>query len=203
MTRICLILLSLPSAGCVQGVLTNPATGSGSTGSSMTGSSGGEGSSSGGGGTTTGGCAAPAGMSCGTSKDCCGANPCCQMLNTPACGVLPTGYPYYCLCSRTTECLAIVGPDDEDAECVPRAYMSGPITGPYVCVTNEGEAFGGCRGGVTCEVRDQYCSTDTAGNEFCSVACTSDSSCHNLGVACCNAACQDGGKCCGLCPDAG
>jgi hypothetical protein len=48
-------------------------------------------------------------------------------------------------------------------------------------------------------VANQFCSTDTSGNEFCSIACTSDSLCGNPGVACCDETCTGGRTCCGLC----
>jgi hypothetical protein len=72
------------------------------------------------------------------------------------------------------------------------------IIGPYFCANNDGSDFDGCSG-KRCIYPGQYCATDKAGNEFCSVPCTSDSACGNPGGACCNATCQDGGLCCGLC----
>jgi hypothetical protein len=71
------------------------------------------------------------------------------------------------------------------------------VTGPYFCVDDDGSFFGGCQA-EPCQA-GQNCSTDKAGDEFCSLVCASDSSCGNPGVACCNAECQDGGMCCGLC----
>jgi len=76
---------------------------------------------------------------------------------------------------------------------------SGVITGPYICAADNGASFDGCKGALTfCTVSNQYCSTDQEGNEFCSIACTSDALCGNSGVACCDTICSQG-MCCGLC----
>jgi hypothetical protein len=192
------VALALLLAGCCgQGILIDPVGASGSTGSSMMGSSGG-GASSGSGGTTTGGCVTSSGMSCASSSDCCGASPCCEA-GTSECEPIPQSPTAYCLCSGTSECSFY----PESVECVPHfLFSSGTIDGPYICVGNSGARGDGCRG-ASCFFSKQFCATDQAGNEFCSDACTSDLSCGNPGVACCNAACQDGGRCCGLCPDAG
>ena len=175
-----LVSLSLFLAGCLQGVVT---TSTGTGGGSTTGSP----------GTTTGGCQA-AGGGCNNSADCCDESPCCTNYVHASCGAVPAAPPPYCLCTHGSDCSFFL----DSSECVPRVISSGKLTGPYVCVNNDGQFYDGCRG-FPCSVAGQSCAIDQAGNRFCSVSCTSDSSCNNPGVACCNAPCQDGGKCCGLC----
>jgi hypothetical protein len=81
---------------------------------------------------------------------------------------------------------------------VPQTNANGLITGPYVCVVDDGNSHNGCADAGTCQVSSQDCSRDQSGNRFCSVACTNDLNCGNSGVACCNATCS-AGHCCGLC----
>ena len=131
-----------------------------------------------------------------TSSDCCdGASPCCSIAIS-SCGPIPDPAKHeFCLCARLSDCSFY----SNSQACIPGANIdTNQVTGPYVCINNNGKSWGGCRG-VSCSEPGQSCASDKAGNDFCSIACASDSSCNNSGVACCNAACQDGGKCCGLC----
>ena len=180
MTRIWLLFLGLPLAGCLQGVLTNAGSGTGAPG-----------------------CMASSGSSCQISADCCDADAsCCLYSDHSSCEKWLPSVPQNCLCSTSSECDLLEGLP-KALECAPLVLTTpGPIVGPYICFPNNGSYFGGCRD-VSCTSQNQYCSTDKLGNEFCSTACTSDFSCGNPGVACCNTACRDGGTCCGLCPDAG
>jgi hypothetical protein len=106
------------------------------------------------------------------------------------CAANPTANAYACLCVTSAEC---------SGECIPDVNSAGAITGPYICWLNDGASHDGCRGALNfCTVSDQYCSTDQEANQFCSIACSSDSFCGNSGVAGCNTSCSQG-MCCGLC----
>jgi hypothetical protein len=140
------------------------------------------------------------GVICEKSADCSGATPCCEPVDSGdggfagngVCAAAPTSAnPYACLCLSTAEC--------GSGECVPDINAQGAISGPYVCALNDGASHDGCSGALTvCSVTNQFCSTDKSGDEFCSIACTSDALCGNPGVACCDATCAQG-ACCGLC----
>ena len=100
---------------------------------------------------------------------------------------------YTCTCRSTSDC--------SHNECAPLIGDStGVISGPYVCLPNDGENHNGCGGGsAICNASPQYCAMDLAGNQFCSLQCAADGDCGNTGVACCNADCHDHMLCCGLC----
>ena len=146
-------------------------------------------------------------VTCQTSSDCTGAaTPCCEPTTTNGvfsgsgvCEAAPTtANPYDCLCGITSECGFFTS---ATPECIPAVNSSGILTGPYICGNDDGASHDGCKGPLTvCSVGNQYCSTDSKANEFCSIECTSDSLCGNPGVACCNATCGSS-MCCGLCAD--
>jgi hypothetical protein len=99
---------------------------------------------------------------------------------------------YKCTCHTTTDC--------GSGECAPLIGDStGVISGPYVCLPNDGENHDGCGVSDSCFASPQYCARDMDGNEFCSPPCSSNSDCGDAGVACCNATCQVDMQCCGLC----
>ena len=128
------------------------------------------------------------GMLCQKGTDCPSATPCCSAMTGSAEGVC-TNATSGCLCLASTEC--------DGGECAPQVNASGVITGPYVCVANDGSAHNGCLD-TSCQLTSQTCAVDLIGNQFCSTSCSHDSNCVNAGVACCNATCP-GGHCCGLC----
>jgi hypothetical protein len=110
------------------------------------------------------------------------------------CAPQPSGAnAYKCTCHTTSDC--------GSNECAPLIGDStGVISGPYVCLPNDGENHDGCGVSTSCFASPQYCATDMNENQFCSAQCTTDSDCGNPNVACCNAKChQPGDMCCGLC----
>jgi hypothetical protein len=138
---------------------------------------------------------------CQQASDCGGAAPCCAAAFAGMGGAF-RGYGHCeaqgidCLCSGFSDCSAL--PDG--GACVPLA-SAGVLTGPYVCLADDGAAFHGCSApgdpGNQCAT-GQACTTDAVGNQFCSTVCSSDVQCGNVGVACCAASCGSN-VCCGLC----
>jgi hypothetical protein len=153
---------------------------------------------------------------CQKSSDCSdGGTPCCQLVENGQgafsghgiCNATPSpASAYACLCAATPEC-DIFGAGNYD--CGPAVNTAGYISGPYICVQNDGATNQGCGGGVMCTGTDQFCATDALGNKFCSDACATgmDFQCGNAAVACCNNVCANtdgnGNMCCGLCPPSG
>jgi hypothetical protein len=204
----CLLACSSSSSN---GTTTGSSTTTGTTGGGTTtggttgGTSGGTGASS---TTTTGGTAG----GCSASGQCRSANPCCQpsvladggLTTSGAC--TPAGIPlsqYPCICSVQSDCSWVA---TGYGVCAPIANGSGVIAGPYSCALPDGQRYDGCfiRGTeMLCgggSSTNDYCSSDSRGNQFCSVGCNQDSDCGNPGVACCNGTCSSpSGKCCGLC----
>ena len=143
---------------------------------------------------------------CEAPTDCTAADAgCCQPLlvggnymGQSICTPRPyTVTPYSCTCTSGADCL-------NRQECAPLiGDSSGFISGPYVCLPNDGQNHHGCAlPPSTCSVQGQYCATDNGGNEFCSQGCdpdAGDTECKNPGIACCNATCHDNMRCCGLC----
>jgi len=140
-------------------------------------------------------------VKCFASRDCTGTDPCCEPVvdngNYSGHGVCqpnPTASGWYsCLCSLKSDCAA-------GGSCVPLVDSAGFISGPYLCLLDDGQSHHGCAGeGIPMSCPSaQYCSRDSVGNDFCSTPCTTNAMCGNLGVACCNALCSQG-SCCGLC----
>jgi hypothetical protein len=79
--------------------------------------------------------------------------------------------------------LCTTGSDCTSSCCAPALDGSGNPVGPYVCKTNNAEAYTCCNGAFNDCSGTFCCVTDTAGNEFCAEPCSGSSSC---GTASCN-----------------
>jgi hypothetical protein len=130
-------------------------------------------------------CATP----CSLPTDCTDtAEPCCMPVlvggnygGKAICAANPSSATAYtCTCGPNTGC------GSNSQECAPLiGDTSGFISGPYVCLPNDGQNHHGCAlPPSTCSVSGQYCATDNAQDRFCSPGCTMDSDCM---------------MCCGLC----
>ena len=93
------------------------------------------------------------------------------------------------LCANASHCLA-------NQACAPNAASDVPV-GPFICKPNDGTAWGGCNGSVTCGT-GYDCWLDVRGNSFCARSCTSAATCGagatcNRSMACNNAVFGCGG----------
>jgi hypothetical protein len=208
-------LFAFWSGGC-EGVYTSQTGGTSSGGSSSTGGMSG--------GCDAGLCAGtccPSGTECRTDADggracetichqrgdCAGATPCCAPVFEPTSGAYAEHgdcevamSPQLCICAGTADCNALF--PGLGYECAP--YATDVLVGPYVCAPDNGLELDGCAApgdpSNRCSTSPTLaCSTDKAGNQFCSLICTIDADCRNVGVACCNGRCGNGQLCCGLC----
>jgi hypothetical protein len=101
-------------------------------------------------------CATPCG------SQCCPANQGCSTdgIGNPTC--VPT-------CQTKDDC--------PSGCCAPATNAAGDPVGPYICKPNDGQAYHCCYGiTVNCGA-NHCCVSDTDGNEFCAVPCTSNTPC--------------------------
>jgi len=115
-------------------------------------------------------------QSCTSSSQCPAASPCCAVLTGGGAACVANGVVtgQQCRCATTTECAS--------GCCAPMTDASGNPVGPYVCKPNDGQPYNCCFGTTVCG-GNYCCVADSAGNQFCSLPCSSSSNC---GAAHCN-----------------
>jgi len=143
------------------------------------------------------GCGTLSGMSCDalhasalqSDACCCPAGQLCDPSASNACAPA---------CNTSADCPA------SRPACAPTFGTIGGsvvITGPYICVPNDGNLGHGCNGIQTCDgtgASNDLCAQDSRGNHFCTTPCTGDATCGNSGTACCNVA-KGSASACGFC----
>lgn len=130
-------------------------------------------------------------QACTNGGECPSETPCCMRMpdGGAICSIDPQ-VPQACLCQKGSDCTS--------QACAPAVDSSGKLTGPYVCVPDDGSPYRGCVGDSSCTA-PYCCVTDKSGNQFCSMPCSGDSTC---GSGHCDAfsasSCSGGTKACGI-----
>ncbi len=94
-----------------------------------------------------------------------------------------------CLCTASSECTG--------SECAPMTDATGAPLGPYLCKPDDGLPYDGC---TTISCGSGFdCWTDSNGNEFCAVTCSSSSGCPG-GTQCHSGTCANYLENCGTVP---
>lgn len=117
-------------------------------------------------------------VACQTNNQCGGQTPCCVLLNNDT----TTGA---CVANGLGSCRCATGAECASGACAPVVSNDVVAAKVYVCKANDGAAWHGCNGSVTC-ANGYDCWIDGSGNHFCARSCNNDSQCGNAGVACCN-----------------
>lgn len=130
---------------------------------------------------------------CATSGSCPTDSPCCMRMSDGGaqCSLDPQ-VPQACLCEKGSDC--------SSQACAPAVDPAGHLTGPYVCVPDDGSPYQGCVGVASCTA-PYCCVKDKNGNQFCALPCTSDSACsagHCDAFDFSGSACTGSTKACGL-----